>query len=340
MELLKHEFPPVPWIVPGLITTGLVILLGAPKLGKSWIALQIGIGVALGDYVLGSIKVDRYHVLILALEDIPRRLQTRLQKLGADNVDNLAIATEWPAGAEGLRWLVSYIENSPEIKLCVIDTWARFLPTQDGNDYGEVTRAAAKLKEVADRHDVAIVAIHHTRKGGADDFVESALGSTGLTAVADTTMVLRRGRGNRDATLSITGRDVEEQEYAVSFNPETGAWTLSGTVKEVQESTSRQQIYDLLRDEGAQGPKAIADALGKNRSTVKTLLRRMESDCVITGMSGVYTVAETVNPVDRKPEGNPGSGLQFTRSTVSQPTEGTKQQQLNDEAEASDFGIF
>lgn len=315
-ELLAHEFPPIPWVVPGLITSGLTLLVGAPKLGKSWLSLAIATAVSTGGAVLGKIEVPKHEVLVLSLEDTPRRLQSRLQKIGAGASDNCHFATEWQQGDEGAEWLRKWLQKHEETRLIVVDTWGRFSRVRDGNDYSQVTHEAAKLKAVADEYDVAIVAVHHSKKGEAVDYLEGVLGSTGLAAVADATLVLRRGRGEQDATLSVTGRDVEEREYVVRFDREIGTWRLIGEKSEVMSSKERQEIYDLLTETGEpMSPKQIADALHKNRNTIKGLLRKMERDEAVTSMSGLYTPGQPVNSVNSVNPTTETTTAEFTRFT-------------------------
>lgn len=302
-ELLAYEFPPVVWVVPKLITPGFTLLVGAPKLGKSWLALAIGYAVSVGGAVLSAIQVPRFDVLYLALEDTPRRLQTRLFKIGATSSERFHIATVWKAGDQGIAWLHRWMEVHPQTKLIIIDTWGRWSSVRDGNDYGEVTAQASALKAVADHHDVAIVAVHHSRKADVTDFLDATLGSTGLAAAADSTLLLRRGRGNREATLSVTGRDVEEAEYVLHFDSETGTWGLQGTTAEIQESGARQEIYDLLSESEGMRPKQVAEALGKNHNTTKQLLWKMAQEEVLVSLSGLYRI--TVNSVNRKPDQEP-----------------------------------
>jgi AAA domain-containing protein len=73
-ELQRKVFPPIKWIVPGYLAEGCTLLAGRPKLGKSWLALDIGLAVAAGRYVLGEILCEAGDVLCLALEDNERRL--------------------------------------------------------------------------------------------------------------------------------------------------------------------------------------------------------------------------------------------------------------------------
>ena len=63
-----------------------------------------------------------------------------------------------------------------------------------------------------------MLVVHHTRKMGDGDVFNTISGSNGLMGCADETMVLKlKARGSSGATLSITGRDVKDQEFSVRF---------------------------------------------------------------------------------------------------------------------------
>ena len=76
-ELLSTDFPEPPWAVPGIVPVGLSVLAGRPKVGKSWLGLQIAHAVGTGGMALNQ-RVTAGKVLYLALEDGPRRLKGRL----------------------------------------------------------------------------------------------------------------------------------------------------------------------------------------------------------------------------------------------------------------------
>ena len=76
-QLLAADFPPLRWAVPNLLPEGCALLVGAPKVGKSWAALDIALAVAGGGLALGALRVETGPVLYLALEDGPRRLADR-----------------------------------------------------------------------------------------------------------------------------------------------------------------------------------------------------------------------------------------------------------------------
>src|SRR6185437_183029 len=102
-ELMAAEFPPVRWAVPGLIAEGVNLLAGPPKVGKSWLSLGLALSVAAGTPALGSVEVEAGPVLYLALEDTPRRLQSRMRKIldGRRAPHGLTLATTCPPLPEG-----------------------------------------------------------------------------------------------------------------------------------------------------------------------------------------------------------------------------------------------
>ena len=63
-------------------------------------------------------------------------------------------------------------------------------------------------------------------KAGSDDFLVTVSGTNGIAGAADAVLLLERGRNNADGVLHITGRDVEETDYALSYDPADGAWNL------------------------------------------------------------------------------------------------------------------
>jgi len=80
-ELQTKQFTPVRIILPDLIPEGLTILAGKPKIGKSFLALDVCMAVAANCFVLGQTKPVQGDALYLALEDSQRRLKKRMDKL-------------------------------------------------------------------------------------------------------------------------------------------------------------------------------------------------------------------------------------------------------------------
>ena len=132
-----------------------------------------------------------------------------------------------------------------------------------------------ELHRIANEHGIAIVLVHHVRKMDADDPLDMVSGTTGLTGAVDTVLVLTRD--SNGVTLYGRGRDIEEIETAVSFDRETGRWSILGAASEVHRSDERKAILDALRDTGTpMGPGEIAAATGMKNENVRFLLHKMQ----------------------------------------------------------------
>ncbi len=294
-DLLAADFPEPRWAVPGVIPEGLTLLAGAPKLGKSWFALNVGAAVAAGGRALGRVPVTAGEVLYLALEDPPRRLAQRLRLIlnGDQPPAGLTFETAWSSVSDGGADLLdAWLRAHPACRLVVVDVLARLRGAVDdrASRYDADYHAMAALKELADRHTVAIDVLHHTRKANAEDFLDTVSGTHGLAGAADAVLVMERARSSADATLKVTGRDVEEAAYAMRFTPTAGTWTLLDEPPAVLElSDTRRHIFELLTEAGPMTPKQIAGRLGIEDDTARQTVRRMvKDDQLRTEGNGLY----------------------------------------------------
>jgi len=302
-ELMATQFPPPRWAVPGLIAEGLNLFVGAPKIGKSWLALGIGIAVAKGGRALDKIEVQQGTVLYAALEDHPRRLQSRLRSiLGSESVpEHLHITTVLPKGQETIDVISGWLDAHPDARLVIIDVLRKITPRTDGrNAYEADYDSIGALKQLADRHGIAILVVHHTRKMADDsDVFNEVSGSTGLTGAADATLIVKRARNTAEAVLSVTGRDIIENEYALRWEPSNCTWTLLDEPVELAHmGDTRRQVLDYVNKHPGSTPKAIADGTGIPVATVQQNVRRMVKDQQLgsTG-NGRYYPPDTVSGV-------------------------------------------
>lgn len=74
LGILANETEPIMWAVDDFLPVGLSVLTGGAKVGKSYLALNIALGVATGGRILGHFDAVKGGVLYLALEDTMRRL--------------------------------------------------------------------------------------------------------------------------------------------------------------------------------------------------------------------------------------------------------------------------
>lgn len=240
--LMAQRFPPIEYVIPDLIPAGLSLLTAAPKVGKSWLALGLGVAAASGGYAFDQIPVDRRPVLYLALEDGQTRLQSRLLSLGVtDPPKDLHFLTSVPNGRT-LGTIGEFVERFAEQHpLVMLDTLGKAMPPAMANEtqYGRDYRVTGALKAVVDRvPGSSLIAVHHTRKAETTDFLDSVSGTQGIAGAADTILVLRRDRETSSAILHVTSRDAREGSYSLTL-ADTGRWTLNGTSLEEAAGAAR-----------------------------------------------------------------------------------------------------
>lgn len=285
-----QDLPPLRWVVPGVIPEGLSVFVGPPKVGKSWLVLDVALAAAAGGYALGSIRTTSRPVLLLALEDGDRRLQDRMRALHrgplprrldylTDILPSLVDAT--------IRAWVEHV-GTQDAPLVILDTLGKVMPIALPGEsaYQRDYRAAGALKRITDDHPgMALVIVHHDRKAASDDFVESVSGTHGIAGAADSVLVLGRPRNQSDGLLKVTGRDVTEREYAVT--QEGGAWRLAGRTLDEAARTAEttrnaagvgDRMGELLRfaaehPDGIRAGDAEAE-LGMSTSDARVYLKR------------------------------------------------------------------
>src|SRR5262249_49767320 len=141
----------------------------------------------------------------------------------------LEIATAWPTlEAGGDIRLGEWCAARPDRRLVIVDTLqkVRGVTSDRVNPYGGDYDTVGRLKTVADEHGVCILVLHNDRKADADDSVDRVSGPHGIAGAADAVLVISRARNTSEATLDITGRDVEEARHALAFDALAASWRL------------------------------------------------------------------------------------------------------------------
>lgn len=294
-ELSAKVFQPLMWIVDGILPEGCYLLSARPKVGKSWMALQISLAVAFGTPTLGR-PVVKGKAIYLALEENQRRLQDRLKLLRPQGyaTSNLHLFTQWPAFDNGgLEKLIDLIhEHKP--KLLVIDTLAKVRPASRNNHvYENDYKALAPLTTIAGTYRCCIVIVTHNRKGKAEsDVIEQVSGSLGLMGAVDGALIIDGVRTDQQYKLSLVGRDIpNDDQLAISRQP-NGEWHVLGNAKEVYMSDERKAITDLLASHPTGlRPKDVADLLGKTAVAARKLMLTMAFDSqLVSDNKGNYTL--------------------------------------------------
>ena len=289
-ELSTKEFEPIKWIIPNFLPTGLTILAGPAKIGKSFLCWNLAFASALQGLALERFDIDTpSNVLYLALDDDERLLQERHKMIMngetlPENVfiaDNSNLITFNPAGLHKIEQII----NEKSIELLIVDTWMHVRPevlNANGKTAYDIDyQALIPIQRFAHRKNISILLVTHTRKGAdLDNPFNQIQGSMGMQAGCDTLMMLSRG-DNGHATLKVAGRRVQDTEYLAELK-NGGIWSVVGDADDFCESDAVNEIVELLLE--CQGtpltPTQIQEETGLGKNTVAQRLKKAVKESV------------------------------------------------------------
>jgi hypothetical protein len=284
-EIYMKDLPPTKWYVGEVLQEGATLLSGDPKVGKSFLALQIAIAVAgRSEAVCGSLTVGIHgRVLYLALDDgSEKRIHERLHQLTTDEdaVRNIDFVYQRNLRnlADGFLEDLERAMAGKEYAMVILDTLGAVLGLSSAkNIYRQEYQEAIKLQKLAQKYGFCLLIIHHTNKGEGKDAVQRASGSHGLTGAVDSVMLLRleNGRGVLDARP----RDGESSTYHLDRS-EDGGWLVTGRVDSSYVAPSKPLTpeREAVKVALADGPKSreqVVTALGIDDEAARKRLERM-----------------------------------------------------------------
>lgn len=229
------------FIVDDMIYPGLHILSGDPKIGKSWLMMDMCLSIAKGEKFLGR-RTEKGHVVYMALEDTFVSLQSRMYELTDEPSDNLQYLLLSNSIGNGLEEDLQECKKLfPDLKLIVIDTLQKVRETVDmkyGTDYKELSL----LKSIADQLEIAIILVHHNRKTHDVNPNNMISGTNGIAGCADGLLVFTRN-GNQ-AKLNISGRGAPSME--LNLSREKAKWKLLDAVPEYKPDLFSYAVHDFM----------------------------------------------------------------------------------------------
>ena len=336
--LMSQPLRPPDFVVDSLLSQGLHILAGSPKVGKSWLVLWLAVMVAKGEPVW-DMATRQGHTLYLCLEDSVLRIQNRLFEITEDAPESVHFCTECAPIGQGLEEQIeTFSMEHPGTVLVIIDTLQMVRPIHDAtyaNDY----RDMSVLKRLADRLGLAILLIHHLRKEKAEDVFHRISGTTAISGAVDSNFTLvEKRRGSGRAKLTCIGRDIEYRELELERNADN-VWELlsdSRTQPELLEGRITVLLSEFLEEQrefigtptelsqridpdGQEGitPKKVSRLILQNVDPLKKIgitvtIRRSNGKRIIELHSADSDDAEapkeigTIDPVGQPSGGNAG----------------------------------
>ena len=302
-SLMSLPLKPLNFVVDSLLSQGLHILAGSPKVGKSWLALWLAVMVAKGEPVWGM-GVKQGTTLYLWLEDSTLRIQNRLFEITEDAPANVHFSTESDILGKGLeQQLHTFLTEHPDTVLVIIDTLQMIRGANYDNTYANDYRDLSALKQIADASGIAILLIHHLRKEPADDVFNRISGTTAISGAVDSSFTLIEDkRGSGKAMLSCIGRDIEYRELTLERNAEN-VWEIIADSK-TQPELLGDRIVCLLselmrnRTEFIGTPTELSekiDPVGVERISPKKVSRQILQNLDALSKLGILCVVRRSN---------------------------------------------
>lgn len=261
-DLMGKTFTPVERIMAGRLelTPGVTVLAGKPKHGKSWLAMGIAIAAATGERYMDSERSTPMQAVYVSCDDPSRaRFARRLHafKPKGELTGLLLITDIDPKAGSSLDLLGGLLDKHPAIRLVVIDTLAAFRQGQrNDSPYQQEHDEVKAINDWAHAHNIAVLLVHHLRKGEVDvtNAYESISGTLGLQGACDGMMVLARKdlASDFDAALDekLAGlwyrhRDLDE-EIDMGVRLADGRWSIMGTSSDVFHAGTQREILRVL----------------------------------------------------------------------------------------------
>ncbi len=256
--------------------SGLVVLLGRGKHGKSTLAIHVCRAVGSGLDFLGK-QTKKKPVIYVNYEMAEDYLQTLLRSGDCPNEAYLVSRPEAVLSLGTIESLITKVENGPGIM--VIDSFrgAFKLQGEAENSAGGAGVVLRNIQDLAVNTGWLILLIHHRNRSNKDG-TDGVSGTSDWIAAPDVLWSWSRPDPDKNGTLIIEGRIPPLDPMAVQLSLENCEYV--GTVKEDQEKTDKEAIQAVLTEDW-QIPKDIVALTGLPEGTVRTRLNSLHKDGLI-----------------------------------------------------------
>lgn len=174
----------VSWLWMPYIAVGkLTLLEGDPGIGKSWITLAIATAISLGKGLPGQMATEPGNVILVSAEDgLGDTIGPRLDAMKADGERIHAIDGAISFDDAGFALIENYIDQvNPRI--LIVDPLVAYLGAgMDFHRANETRPVMSRLAKLAEKYELAILAVRHLAKGGMNKAIYRGIGSIDFTA--------------------------------------------------------------------------------------------------------------------------------------------------------------
>lgn len=267
-EILSLDLPPQEWLIKDFLPVGTTLLVGPPKIGKSYFVL----------YLMSRILEQDKGAFYYAGEDDARRLKLRLTQLGLENGEALFHpGRNAPLGTSPIATIRSILSQKNNVKAAFIDTMHHILPRLNkSRDYESYVHDLKPWSELAVSLNKSILMVHHTRKENNEaenNPYNSILGSQGIMASFDNIMIMKKSSDAKGTVLNVIGKDVEEKEYRLKKM--YVGWEIEGLESEASLGNTQTKVFALIKSSPGLCRSRIKDKLTLDGSYLTKIIKKL-----------------------------------------------------------------
>ena len=222
-ELYNDDSPiPAPIIDNGiLLDKTMLMIIGAPKNKKTFLAWNIAIALARGEgFACFKVKEEK-KVLILSAEGGKFQMRDRLRKMitnpNEDILSNVSYSNKLIFdlnNEESFQHLIDQVQTEkPEV--IILDPLIRFI-SEDENSSVKIGQVFQRLRTLIDDFDISLIIVDHTGK----DSSKGARGSSVKRSEYDSAIYMHRKDNNSRLSFDMRHVETPDDEY-IKFNSET-----------------------------------------------------------------------------------------------------------------------
>jgi len=275
LHLLAEPPEEVDWVMDEYLPCeGLVLLAGKPKEGKTTLAYELAVKVALGLPFLGR-NTQQSSVLILALEEHAREVKMRLRNLGATELATVYVHVGPLEPTATVMNTIKTFTKDHEVKLILMDTLSAFWRIENENDAAEMTKVVKPLLQLARESGACVLLIHHARKSEGQ-YGDEIRGSGALFAAVDVALVMKRHEVQTQRLLQAQSRYPETPSEVVIELRDHGYEAIGDPAK-VGKDARLAKLIASLSDQPEEAD-VLAKRAGVSRREGYRLLRLLVED--------------------------------------------------------------
>lgn len=299
-ELQNKMLPPIIWVIDDLMPLGGAVMISAkPKMGKTFLALQMALAVASGGEFLGF-HANKNEVLYIDFESSPIIIKTRISMMTADAPKGFYLMTSTPHEfgniGNGFEAQVNFfLKNHERVKLVIVDTYGLIQGDRVPNksiykqEYAEISELNAWARDKG----VTLILIHHQNKqADFENPVNGISGSTGITGGLQAYYILsKRNYEDNETKLTVGGKEIKGQDIFIKqLSDKNPTWVevepedRPSRKKTVATSPITKAIRELCinTDEIEITPKELSDRTGMTPQEVGYWLNQYENELAET----------------------------------------------------------